>query len=142
MSWLPKENIVVPCDFSEESFAAVDTALEMVSSPSRIHVLHVLAELAAGEPGVVWGTVDEESRREHAKQALSEKLSDPKYEGIDIVIGFGNAGHEVADYAKSTNADLIVLPSHGRTGIARLLIGSVAERVVRLAPCPVLVLRM
>ncbi len=142
MSWLPKQNVVVPCDFSEESFAAVDEALEMVNSPNRIHVLHVLRELAAGEPGVVWGTVDEESRREHAKKALREKLSDPKYEGIDVVIGFGDPGHEVADYAQSTNADLIVLPSHGRTGIARLLIGSVAERVVRLAPCPVLVLRV
>ncbi len=137
MSWLHNGNVVVPVDFSDESFTAVDRALDFVDSPSRIHVIHVLPDLVSGEPGMVWGSVDDESRREHAKAALREKLSDARYEGIDVVISFG----EVADYAKATNANLIVLPSHGRTGIARFLIGSVAERVVRLAHCSVVVLR-
>ena len=141
MTWLPKENVVVPVDFSDESFAAVEQALNFVDSPRRIHVIHVLPDLVSGEPGMVWGTVDEDSRREHAKTALREKLSDARFEGIDVIVGFGDPAHEVADYAKSTSADLIVLPSHGRTGIARFLIGSVAERVVRLAPCSVVVLR-
>ena len=48
---------------------------------------------------------------------------------------------EIAKYAEEHHTDLIVLPSHGRTGLARLMIGSVAERVVRLAHCPVLVIR-
>ena len=141
MSWLHNGNVVVPVDFSDESFTAVDRALDFVDSPSRIHVIHVLPDLVSGEPGMVWGSVDDESRREHAKAALREKLSDARYEGIDVVISFGDPAHEVADYAKSTSADLIVLPSHGRTGIARFLIGSVAERVVRLAHCSVVVLR-
>ena len=54
---------------------------------------------------------------------------------------FGDPGHQIAQYAEEAKADLIVLPSHGRSGLQRLLIGSVAERVVRHAPCPVLVVR-
>ena len=60
---------------------------------------------------------------------------------VNLEIEFGDAGYRIADHAKQLNADLIVMPSHGRSGITRLLIGSVAERVVRLAHCPVLVLR-
>ena len=141
MNWISKRNVVVPCDFSDESIAAVDTALEMVESPASLHVIHVLPDLAAGEPGVVWGTVDDDSRREHATDALRRVLSDGKYHDIDVVIAFGSPGHEIVDYAETTSADLIVMPSHGRRGLSRMLIGSVAERVVRLAHCPVLVLR-
>ena len=141
MSWLPKQNVVVPCDFSDESITAIDTALEMVGCPGQVHVIHVLPELSAGDPGVVWGTIDDGSRRDHATAALENLLSDEKYQGVDIVIAFGSPGHEIVEYAQTTNADLLVMPSHGRTGITRLLIGSVAERVVRLSHCPVLVLR-
>ncbi|MEZ6094353.1 MAG: universal stress protein [Pirellulaceae bacterium] len=54
---------------------------------------------------------------------------------------FGDPGSEITRFAKENDAGLIVISSHGRTGVSRLLLGSVAERVVRLAPCPVLVLR-
>lgn len=141
MAWLPKRNVVVPCDFSDLSIGAVDTALEMVQSPTNLHVIHVLPELAVGEPGVVWGTVDDDSRREHALEAMRKTFADEKYSGLDFIAVVGDAGHEIIDYAESTDAELIVMPSHGRRGIARLLIGSVAERVVRMAHCPVLVLR-
>ena len=53
----------------------------------------------------------------------------------------GDPGHQIAEFAKEAGAGLIVMPSHGRTGLTHLLIGSVAERVVRFAHCPVLVLR-
>jgi nucleotide-binding universal stress UspA family protein len=89
----------------------------------------------------VWDTVDEESRSEHAEKALKDKLAESKFEGIHMAITFGDAGQEIAEFAEKLEAGLIVLPSHGRTGLKRLLIGSVAERVVRLAHCPVLVLR-
>ena len=141
MGWLPKQNVVVPVDFSEESMTAVDTALAMVETRTRLHVIHVLPEMAATEPGVIWDTIDDASRREHAESALAQRLAGPDYEGIDIVIAIGDPGHEIADFPQSINADLIVLPSHGRTGLACLMIGSVAERVVRLSHCPVLVLR-
>ena len=54
----------------------------------------------------------------------------------------GDPGTVCADRAASLKAELIVIPSHGRSGVSRLLLGSVTERIVRLAPCPVLVLKL
>lgn len=141
MTGLAVGKIVVPVDFSEESIAAVDSALAIASSPKDIHVLHVLPDLNATEPGVVWKTIDAEVRERHITQALQERLADPKYDGVQLEVEIGDAGHRIADFALQIGADLIVIPSHGRTGLSRMLIGSVAERVVRLAQCPVLVLR-
>lgn len=141
MSWLPKQSVVVPIDFSDESMAAVDTALEIVDQPSSLHVIHVLPALAATEPGIIWDTIDDNSRRNHALQALNERFSGAKYQGVNISVAFGDPGHQISDFAENCHAELIVLPSHGRTGIKRVLLGSTAERVVRLSHCPVLVLR-
>ncbi len=141
MGWTQKRTIVVPVDFSEESFAAIDTALEIAASPSGVHVIHVLPELSPLEPGELWETMDEQSRTSHAEKALRERLSSPAYAQVQTEILFGDPGHCIADRARELEAELIVMPSHGRTGLAHLLIGSVAERVVRLAHCPVLVLR-
>lgn len=141
MGWFPKKRVLAPVDFSDESFAAVDAALELVEAPSDLTVAHVLHDLSPAEPGEMWGTVDNESRTRHAAKALREQLSDDKYHDVQIDILFGDAGHEIAKLAERQQVDLIVIPSHGRTGVKRMLIGSVAERVVRLAHCPVLVLR-
>jgi nucleotide-binding universal stress UspA family protein len=140
-NWLPKHRVVVPVDFSDESFAAIDTALELVADAAHVSLIYVLPVIDPAEPGVIWTTVDDESRRHHAELALAERLTDSRYADIRREIAFGDPGHEIADFAQRERADLIVLPSHGRTGLKRLLIGSVAERVVRLAHCPVLVLR-
>jgi nucleotide-binding universal stress UspA family protein len=141
MSWLPKKFVVVPVDFSEESIAAVETALALVASPADLHVLHILPTIEPSDPEYLWTTADTPARQAHTEQALRERLADPKFAGVKLHVAFGEAGHGVADFAQQHHADLIVLPSHGRTGLSRLLIGSTAERVVRLAHCPVLVLR-
>jgi nucleotide-binding universal stress UspA family protein len=141
MAWLPKRNVVAPVDFSEQSFGAVDQALELVASPGDLHLIHVLPVVIPADPGVVWTSIDDDSRRRHARLALEERFSAPKYQGAQIQVELGDPGHEIASYAERIKADLIVVPSHGRTGLTRLLIGSVAERVVRLAHCPVLVLK-
>lgn len=141
MSWLPKQRVVVPVDFSEESLAAVDAALEIAAGPSSIHVVHVLPELVVIEPSVAWATIDDEDRVRNTEQQLRDAFQSEKYRGIVVKVLVGDPGHSIADYAQEESADLIVLPSHGRTGLKRMLIGSVAERVVRLAHCPVLVIR-
>lgn len=140
-SWLPKQRVVVPVDFSDESFAALETALTLVPDASNLSLIYVLPVLDPAEPGVIWTTVDDESRRRHAELALSERLADERYAAMKTHIAFGDPGHEIADFAQREQADLIVLSSHGRTGLSRLLIGSVAEKTVRLAHCPVLVLK-
>jgi nucleotide-binding universal stress UspA family protein len=139
MSWLPRKRVVVPYDFSEQSLAAISLGREFVQEASSLYVIHVLPELTATEPGVIWSTVDDASRVAHAQEALHERLTD--FPGIQLEVRFGDPGHMITDLASEVEADLIVIPSHGRTGVRRLLLGSVAERVIRLAHCPVLVLR-
>lgn len=134
-------SVVVPVDFSDQSFAAVDTALEFAREAAGVFVIHVLPELSAVEPGMVWETISPESRCEHARKALAERLSDVTYRDVHLECRVGDPGHHIADLAERTNADLIVMPSHGRRGLSRLLLGSVAERVLRLAHCNVLILK-
>ncbi len=141
MSWLPRRTIIVPIDFSDDAFAALKTAGEMIDDPTHLRVIHVLPILQASDPGVIWQTVDDDSRREHATKALAEALSTRGLGSPEIVIRFGDPGHEIARYAKETDAGLVVVSSHGQSALKHLLIGSVAERVVRLAHCPVLVLK-
>lgn len=141
MPWFPKHKVLVPIDFSEHSFRALDAARDMVESPSQLYVIHVLPEILVTEPGVIWGEVDDASRTQHVEEALREKTADPRYAGVHIAVRIGDRGQRIVDYAAENGMELIVMPSHGRTGLKHLLIGSVAERVVRLAHCPVLVLR-
>lgn len=141
MPTLVKDTVIVPIDFSDESYQALEIALDLVNEPSCVHIVHVLFELSAVEPAMVWETISKADRIWSVKKSIQEKLQDEKYRDIPIEVLFGDAGTEIAAYAERVKANLIVLPSHGRTGLNRLLIGSVAERVVRLAHCPVLVLR-
>ena len=141
MVWLPKKNVVVPIDFSDLSFAALDTALDLVDHAADVHVIHVLPLIEPAEPGVIWNTIDDKTRRHHAEGALRERLSEDKYADVSIEIAFGDPGHQIADFAQKRGAELIVIPSHGRSGLKRILIGSVAERVMRLAHCPLLILK-
>ena len=141
MPWLPKRKIVVPVDFSDRSFAAIDVAVDMVDDPSNVLVVYVLRDEKTMSPGEMWGTVTVDTRKAHVTTALQERLAKTNHANLAIEIGLGDPGHVVAELAERENADLIVLTSHGRTGIKRILIGSVAERVTRLAHCPVLVLR-
>ncbi len=141
MSWFTDKKVLVPIDFSKESHEAVDTALEMVSSASNVHILHVAPDLAVASPEVVWDAHSDETRRKHIENSFHEKYRADKYRELRIAVSFGDPGHGIAEYAEAIAADMVVMPSHGRTGLKRLLIGSVAERVIRLAHCPVLVLR-
>ena len=141
MTGLTADTIVVPVDFPDESIAAIDVALEIADKPANVHVIRVLSDITPMEPGVVWNTADVEVRKRHATTALRERLKNARYDDVQMDIEIGDAGQCITELAERIEADLIVTPSHGRTGLTRLLIGSVAERVVRLAHCPVLVLR-
>jgi nucleotide-binding universal stress UspA family protein len=141
VNWPPNNLVVVPVDFSEMSKEALDAALEITRDPGKVRVIHVLGELSPVEPAMLPEPVDDARRSRHAKQLLAEWMEGDKYRGVGFDVVIGDPGHEIAHYADELGADLIVMPSHGRRGIARMLIGSVAERTLRLAHCPVLVLR-
>lgn len=141
MNWLPRQNVVVPIDFSEDSFNSLKTASEMIDDPAHLHVIHVLPFMEVSDPGVIWQTIDDESRIEHATEALKRAMAERGFSGLKIEVRFGDPGHEIIEYAQQIEAGLVVVASHGQSALRHLLIGSVAERVVRLAHCPVLVLK-
>jgi nucleotide-binding universal stress UspA family protein len=141
MSWLPKTCVVVPYDFSERSAQTLAIARDMVADLTQLHVIHALPTITASDPGMIWEVVDNDARRRNATKAFHDDFASSPFHKADFHVAFGDPGNEIASYAEKLKADLIVMPSHGRNGVARLLIGSVAERVVRLAHCPVLILR-
>lgn len=141
MSWIQKNRVLVPIDFSEESFAALTPAREFVQDASQIYVLHVLSQLHPAEPGMMWNTLGERDRKHHIEEALQQRFQDSEYDKLHIGVTLGDPSSEIIDYAKAIDADLIVIPSHGRTGLSRFFLGSVAERVIRYAHCPVVVLK-
>ena len=141
MSWLTKKSVLVPIDFDELSYSAIAPAKEFVETEADLTLIHVLAPLHPADPAAMWHTLDNEQRKHKVREFLVQKLNELGYQEIEIKLAIGDPSTEIIDYAKEISADLIVLPSHGRQGISRFLVGSVAERVVRLSPCPVLILK-
>ena len=141
MTWLPKKNVLVPIDFSEESFNALEVAKCHVQVLSNLHLVHVTEDLIKHAYGDIWGETKAEERTKVLQDYLYEKLKAMSYQDVQFAVRIGSPPLEIIDYAKVIQAELIVMPSHGRTGIKHFALGSVAERVVRMAPCPVLVLR-
>ena len=141
MAWLPKEKVIVPVDFSGRSVDAVRTALELVAEPPAVHVLHVVVPLDNMSPGMEWGLIDDQSREETVRKHFEDFLEQHGLTGVTTIIRKGDPGTEISEYAAEIGAELVVIPSHGYHGLKRLLLGSVAERVVRYTGCPVLVLR-
>jgi nucleotide-binding universal stress UspA family protein len=117
--------ILFPTDFSPASDAAGRIAREMaVQAGARLHVVHVV-------PPVTDPSLPAENLTRVAK-SLGEGLT------VETAVLSGWAGRNIVDYARDKRIDLIVLGTHGRTGISHAILGSVAETVVRLASCPVL----
>ncbi len=141
MNWLPKKTVVVPVDFSTASADALKTALPLVAKPEDVHVIYVTAPPIAFNYAEGWALDDPATRMKAARQHLTKFLETANAAGVKTIIREGDPGLLIADYADEVQADLIVMPSHGYHGVKRLLLGSVAERVLRHANCPVLVLR-
>lgn len=141
MSLFPKKSVVVPVDFSDASMAAVDVGLELVDQPSHLTVIHVQSDVTFAELAELWDTSEDAERNVKAEEALASRFPGAKYKDVQLVIEMGDPGSQIVECARKRDAELIVMPSHGRTGLSHLLIGSVAERVTRLAHCPVLILR-
>jgi nucleotide-binding universal stress UspA family protein len=141
MNRFTESPVVVPIDFSDEADQAVAKALQLAATSADVYLIHVGPTLTYFEPVAVYEVLSESSRREAILEMMAKRYADAKYHGVHREVRFGDPGQEIVDYAAKVGAGLIVMSSHGRTGLTHLLIGSVAERVVRLAKCPVLVLR-
>src|ERR1700722_9971260 len=133
MSWLPKTCVVVPYDFSERSAQALEIARDMVADLTQLRVIHASPTITASDPGMIWEVVDNDARKRNAAKAFHDSFASSQFHKADFHVAFGDPGNEIASYAEKLKADLIVMPSHGRNGVARLLIRSVAPRVLRQA---------
>ena len=138
--------ILVPCDFSEHSeraFAwAVDIAEKHKAKLLLVHILSLLPQVLALPQDLLDAmekkhTADAE---QHLQASLAKCLSS-KNIAVETAIRKGDPFREICGIAETQQPDLIVMGSRGRTGLAHVLMGSVAERIVRHAPCPVLVTR-
>ncbi len=141
MSWLKKQSVLIPIDFSELSYQAIAPAKEYVEDVLSLKLIHVLAPLHPADPAAMWNTLTDDEQKQKVRDFLHNKLGEIGYKGVQVKIAIGDPSTKIVDYAQEIQADLIVMPSHGRKGVSRFLLGSVAERVVRLSPCPVLILK-
>ena len=143
MAWTINKLILVPFDFSEHSHLAVDKAIELATINSQIHILQVLPTFIPLAPeGFPLEAIDDQVRVENTAKALDKEFADPRYAGILKEVLVGDPGTTCVERAEEIGAELIVVASHGRSGISRFLLGSVAERILRLAKCPVLVIKI
>jgi nucleotide-binding universal stress UspA family protein len=130
--------ILLPTDFSRPSERALDYAHDLAGRfGASLHLLHVVNRplLAEGLAAEAHMDAKFESDMVRSMEARLRKLA-PDAASTDVV--FGYAAKAIVDWAARLGADLIVIGSHGRTGMAHLMLGSVAEVVVRTARCPVL----
>lgn len=141
----PMRRILVPVDFSEQSMAGLQFAMELASiGGARLQLLHVI-ETKALPPFYGASTMAEVSDRMERCSIeelvrLVGKISGPTAP-YECHVELGNTPHVIAQFAKEKGSDLVVIPTHGLTGIKRMILGSTAEQVVRLASCPVLTLK-
>ena len=142
---LPR-TILVPVDFSAYSETALDYAVDLAAKlDAKLYILHVIAlpglgvpELGAALAPSIIDSIVRDSETELAKLADARRS---KAQIADTLLRTGDARDVIIHTVSEIAADLIVMGTHGRHGVGRALLGSVAESVVRTSPCPVLTIR-
>ncbi|QDU30670.1 Putative universal stress protein [Anatilimnocola aggregata] len=133
--------ILFPVDFSQ----GYQQALKLAVSLARDHRGELLL-LHIEEPPMAYGGGEfyygpAEPNREHLQRMLDEIVVDDPNIPVRRYVGMGSPGSEIVKFAADHRVSNIVMPTHGRTGLRRLLMGSVAEEVVRKAHCPVITIK-
>ena len=139
--------ILVPTDFSECSEQAWELAKRVAASlGSEVLLAHVLVEpVVYGDAALATDTtwLLFEQGRKWVEDELEKWASAARAQGMTVrtIARTGSAHNEIVTLATDERAALIVMGTHGRTGVSRVLLGSIADRVIRFAPCPVLTVR-
>jgi universal stress protein A len=141
--------VLAPTDFSHHAERAVRYACGLAGRlGAGLHLLHVLPDvvLPVGPDPMLTPSLPPEYYTEterQSKEALSRVL-DPSWgnpPAVEVSVRWGEPVEGIVSYAADHAVDLIVIATHGRTGLSHALLGSVAERIIREAPCPVLTIR-
>ena len=141
--------ILWPTDFSNLSLVGARHARALAEKfGAEVHVLHIIPpllgpELPATIPPELPPLINDPNLLSSTQENLNKLVRDLFGSDVKTVIEafFGSAWEGVCDYAREKNIDLIIVATHGRTGIAHALIGSTAEKIVQHAPCPVLTVK-
>jgi universal stress protein A len=139
--------ILVPTDFSEPAKRAEDAAIELARRlGSEILLLHVSVEAPLyneGMRGLVEPRQVYEAQRVWAETTLAARAAEIRAKGVSAHadIRSGVAVDQILRAAEDPDVEMIVIGTHGRGGLSRLFLGSVADRIVRVAPCPVMTVR-
>ena len=141
------KNILVPIDFSDYSKNALKYAAQFAKKFSaKIYLIYVVepmiypADFSMGQVAIPSTDIDLHSRAEEELNKLSKEIINGSLP-VEILIKTGKPFVEIIEAASANDIDLIIIATHGHTGVEHLLFGSTAEKVVRKAPCPVLTLR-
>ena len=139
-------SILVPLDFSPSSKQALDYAVAVARQfKAKLTLLHVVEPVATPDFAASFPLVMEDDKlMAAAKNELEGVVKAARVRrGIveKILVRFGRSFHEITEAARTRKVDLIIIATHGYTGLKQALLGSTTERVVRHAPCPVLVVR-
>ena len=138
---LKKKHVLVPIDFSTASRRALQVAKDFVEDDSGITALHVVYPPVPPVPSLVVPEPDPNRMLENSRNALQTMLEAEGLGGVKAIVQLGNPASVIVDHAADHRVDMVVMPTHGRKGVSRWLLGSVAERVIRGCHCPVLLLR-
>jgi len=138
-------NVLVATDFGEASLAALAYGREFARTfGAKLHVLHVIEDPAvyAGPEGIGVDVArllaDLEARAQAALDKIVTVEDRAELRAVTTIRSGNTPAYEIVGHAKLVNSDLIIMGTHGRGFMSHLLMGSVAEKVVRTAPCPVL----
>lgn len=141
------KNILVPIDFSDYSKNALKYAINFAKQfKAKVFLIYVVepmiypADFSMGQVAIPATDIDMQTRAEEELKNLARSISDASLEW-DIIIRTGKPFVEINDTAAEKDIDIIIIATHGHTGVEHLLFGSTAEKVVRKAPCPVLTIR-
>ena len=146
---LPVKKIFCPTDFSEPSYQALKVADEMAAHfSSDLVLIHVVKPIAVNpvhiDPTSFNLPMYEKEREASSNKAIERigrELVSPQVACRSIVVQ-GDPAYQIAELSAEEDADLIVIATHGRTGWRKVILGSVTEKVIRLAKCPVLSIRV
>ncbi len=139
--------ILVPIDFSDYSKNALRYAAQFaLQFKAKIFLIYVVepmiypADFSMGQVAIPSADIDLQKRGEEELNNLAKSFIDPGVQ-TEIIIKTGKPFVEINETASEKDIDLVIMATHGHTGVEHLLFGSTAEKVVRKAPCPVLTLR-
>ncbi len=143
------KNVLVATDFSEPSAAALMYGSELARRfGATLHVFHAVQNIYIGMLGAeaypAFPPDLQQQIEDDARRGVNELVADLEKSGlatVKTIVTSSSPALAIVDYAKDQHIDIIVMGTHGRGALAQLMMGSVAERVVRLAPCPVLTVR-